>query len=82
MGNSNPYTLLNGDCPKLQAQNVFTQRQEIALSGDVKLIMRSTDADNTCYIEAQSADKKELSRFGYAGAKGWCIDGKPIQTTS
>lgn len=70
-----------GDVPKLSQANIFTARQEIEISGDVKLTMRSTDADNACYIEAQSANGNRLGLFGYfPGHGGWCIDGKAIAT--
>lgn len=72
---------LNGEAAKLNRINSFISRQEIACSGDVKLVMRSTDADNACYIEAQNVDGNRLGLFGYFPVYGgWCIDGKAIAT--
>lgn len=73
--------LLNGDAIKKNQTNIFETRQEIACTGDVKLVLRSTDADNCCGIEAQDADGNVLGRFGfYPHYGGWSIDGKPIAT--
>ncbi|MDB1977886.1 hypothetical protein PMZ83_09560 [[Clostridium] symbiosum] len=75
------YTRLNGDAIKKNQTNIFETRQEIACTGDVKLVLRSTDADNCCGIEAQDADGNVLGRFGfYPHYGGWSIDGKPIAT--
>ena len=74
-------TMQNGDAIKKNQTNIFETRQEIACTGDVKLVLRSTDADNCCGIEAQDADGNVLGRFGfYPHYGGWSIDGKPIAT--
>lgn len=73
--------LLNGEAIKKNQTNIFETRQEIACTGDVKLVLRSTDADNCCGIEAQDADGNVIGRFGfYPHYGGWNIDGQPIAT--
>lgn len=77
----NKYTQLNGEAIKKNQTNIFETRQEIACTGDVKLVLRSTDADNCCGIEAQDADGNVIGRFGfYPHYGGWNIDGQPIAT--
>lgn len=77
----NKYTRLNGEAIKKNQTNIFETRQEIACTGDVKLVLRSTDADNCCGIEAQDADGNVIGRFGfYPHYGGWNIDGQPIAT--
>lgn len=58
---------------KLNVVNTFQTTQQIRTSGDVKLRLISTDADNYSLIEVCDSDDNVLSRFGYAGAYGWII---------
>lgn len=55
-------------------------RITIAGTIDAKIKMKSLDADNHSIIEALDAKGNVLSRFGYYGSDGWCIDGVKIAT--
>lgn len=52
----------------------------ISASGDIKIILQSTDADNYSLISAQNSSGTQLSYLGYAG-EAWRIDGGNILTS-